>query len=103
MIHAWKQREQRDGIKLVWINMELPIDDDITLTKFYTDAFTDKTRVVHITHIINWTGQISARQIADAAHKKNIEVLVDAAHSFAHIDYKIPDLGCDYFGQSKFG
>jgi len=25
---------------------------------------------------------------------------VDAAHSFAHLDYKIPELGCDYLGTS---
>ena len=32
--------------------------------------------------------------------KKGIEVIVDGAHTFAHIDYKISDLGCDYFGTS---
>ncbi|MBL8879000.1 MAG: aminotransferase class V-fold PLP-dependent enzyme, partial [Phycisphaerales bacterium] len=38
--------------------------------------------------------------IAREAPKRGIEVLVDAAHSFAHIDYKIPDLDCDYWGTS---
>lgn len=101
MLNAWKQREKRDGIKLVWLNLELPVENDELLVKKFTDAFTDKTRIVHITHIINWTGQIlPAKKIADAAHKRNIEVLVDGAHSFAHIDYKIPDLGCDYYATS---
>jgi selenocysteine lyase/cysteine desulfurase len=36
----------------------------------------------------NWNGQIvPARKIADAAHAKGIEVLVDGAHSFAHFEY----------------
>ncbi len=34
------------------------------------------------------------------AHHKGIEVVVDGAQSFALIDYKQADLGCDYFGAS---
>jgi selenocysteine lyase/cysteine desulfurase len=34
------------------------------------------------------------------AHRKGIEVVVDGAQSFAHVDYKLSDLGCDYFGTS---
>jgi len=101
MINAWKQREQRDGIKLVWINLDLPSEDNEYLANAYIKAFTSKTKVVQVTHIINWNGQIlPVRKIADAAHDRNIEVLVDGAHSFAHFQFMIPDLGCDYFGTS---
>lgn len=34
------------------------------------------------------------------AHKHGVDVLVDGAHAFAHFDYKISDLGCDYYGTS---
>jgi selenocysteine lyase/cysteine desulfurase len=52
-------------------------------------------------HMINWTGQIlPARKLADAAHQEGIEVLVDGAHTFAHLDFKLPELDCDYFGTS---
>jgi len=101
MMHAWKQREKRDGIKLVWINIELPSEDDDYMVKQFTSAFTSRTKVVHITHMINWTGQLlPAKKIAQKAHEKGIEVLVDGAHTFAHLDYNIPDLECDYFGAS---
>jgi selenocysteine lyase/cysteine desulfurase len=101
MINAWKQRELRDGIKLKWINLDLPSEDENYLVNKYTEQFTPKTKVVHITHIINWTGQIlPVRKIADEAHKRGIEVLVDSAHTFAHLDYKIYDLGADYWGTS---
>ncbi|HET6992656.1 MAG TPA: aminotransferase class V-fold PLP-dependent enzyme, partial [Bacteroidia bacterium] len=76
MLNAWKQREKRDGIKLVWVNHELPSEDAVALTKKYTDLFTDKTRVVHVTHMINWVGQVlPVKMIADEAHKKNIDVV----------------------------
>lgn len=101
MINAWKQREKRDGIKLVWVNLELPSEDTPYLVQQYTRAFTSKTRLVHITHIINWNGQIlPVRKIADAAHDKGIEVLVDGAHSFAHFQFQLKELGADYFGTS---
>jgi selenocysteine lyase/cysteine desulfurase len=101
MIHAYKQREMRDGIKMVWINLELPSEDEEYMVRQYVNAFTSKTKVVHITHIINWNGQIlPVKKIAAEAHKRGIEVVVDGAHSFAHVNFKIPDLDADYFAAS---
>jgi selenocysteine lyase/cysteine desulfurase len=34
------------------------------------------------------------------AHARGVQVMADGAHTFAHIDFKIPDLGCDYYGTS---
>ena len=101
MINAYKQRELRDGIKLVWINLDLPSEDENYMVSQYVNAFTAKTKVVHITHIINWNGQIlPVKKIAAEAHKRGIEVVVDGAHSFAHFDFKVPDLDADYFAAS---
>jgi len=101
MINAWKQRELRDKIKLVWINLQLPSEDDNYLLSQYVNAFTARTKVVHVTQIINWNGQIlPTRKIADAAHARGIEVLVDGAHSFAQFQFTVPELGADYFGTS---
>jgi len=101
IINAWKQREQRDKIKLVWVNMEMPLPSEEHAVNLFSEAMTSRTKLVHVTHVINWNGQIMpVRKIADIAHSKGIEVLVDGAHSFAHLDYKISDLGADYFGTS---
>ena len=101
MVHAWNQRVLRDGIKINWVNLELPTEDENYLVQQYVNAFTPKTKVVHITHIINWNGQIlPVRKIAEAARKRGIEVIVDGAHSFAHVDFSVPDLGADYFATS---
>jgi selenocysteine lyase/cysteine desulfurase len=101
MINAYKQREMRDGIKMVWINLDLPSEDEDYIVNKYVSAFTSKTKVVHVTHIINWNGQIlPVKKIAAEAHKRGIEVIVDGAHSFAHFDFKVPDLDADYFAAS---
>ncbi len=101
MINAWKQREKRDGIVLRWVSFDFPIEEKAAIVKGFVDAFSEKTKVVQITQVINWTGQIlPAREIAFEAKKRGIEVLVDGAHAFAHIHFTIPELECDYFGTS---
>jgi selenocysteine lyase/cysteine desulfurase len=101
MVNAYKQREKRDGIKPVWVNLELPSEDENYLAQQYIKAFTPRTKVVHITHIINWNGQIlPVKKIAQEAHKRGIEVIVDGAHSLFQFDFKITDLDCDYFASS---
>jgi selenocysteine lyase/cysteine desulfurase len=101
MMNAWKQRAKRDGIVLKWVEFDLPSEDDKAIVDAYRKAITEKTKVVHVTHIINWMGQIlPVRKIADMAHEKGCEVIVDGAHSFALLDFKLPDLGADYFATS---
>ena len=101
VINAYKQRELRDGIKMKWISLNLPSEDEDYLVQQYVNAFTAKTKVVNITHVINWNGQIlPVKKIAAEAHKRGIEVVVDGAHSFAHFDFKVPDLDADYFAAS---
>ncbi len=101
MKFAWIQRAQREGIVLKWLNFDFPIEDEGAIVDQFVSAFTDKTRVVHLTHVINWNGQIlPVRKIAQEAHRRGIKVLVDGAHSFAHLNFKIPELECDYFGTS---
>lgn len=101
MIHAWKQRELREGIKINWITPTLPIENDETLINLFIGATTPKTKVWHLTHIINWSGQITpVAKLCAEARKRGLTTIVDAAHSFAHLDYKISDFDCDYFGTS---
>jgi selenocysteine lyase/cysteine desulfurase len=101
MIQAWKQKELRDGIKIKWINFELPVENDDFILKTYLEATTSKTKIWHITHMINWTGQIlPVKKLCEEARKRNIISIVDGAHTFAHMDYKITDFNPDYFGTS---
>lgn len=101
MINAWKQRELRDGIVYKQLNFSFPIEDDEKIVRAYENAITANTKLLHVTHIINWVGQIMpVQKICAMAKRKGIEVIVDGAHSFGLLDFKVPDLGCDYFGTS---
>lgn len=101
MVSAWKQREKRDGIKIIWVDLALPSEDENYLVNQFVKAFTAKTKLVHVTHMINWNGQIlPVKKIAQEAHKKGIEVIVDGAQSFAQFKFTVPDLEADYFAAS---
>jgi len=101
MIQAYRQRALRDGIVYTQLNFDFPIEDDHSIVAAFEKAITPRTKLIHITHIINWVGQIMpVKKIAAMAHARGIEVIVDGAHSFGLLDFKIPDLECDYFGTS---
>ena len=101
MIQAYRQKAQRQGIVYKQISFDFPIEDDAQIVKTYEAAITDRTKVIHVTHMVNWVGQtMPVAKIAEMAHARGIEVICDGAHSFGLIDFKIPDLHCDYFGTS---
>jgi selenocysteine lyase/cysteine desulfurase len=101
MIQAYKQKALRKGIVYKQISFDLPIEDDAKIVKAYEEAITPRTRLIHVTHMVNWVGQtMPVAKIADMAHSHGIEVIADGAHSFGLMDFKIPDLKCDYFGTS---
>ena len=101
MIHAWRQRSLREGIQYTQLSFDFPIEEDESIIRAFENAITPRTKLLHITHVINWVGQIlPVKKICAMAHRKGVEVLVDGAHSFGLLDFKIPDLQCDYFGTS---
>ena len=101
MINAWKQRAAREGIIYKQISFNLPVENDEVIVDMYEKAITPKTKIIHVTHIVNWVGQIMpVKKISDMAHRHGLEVICDGAHSFGLLEFSIPDLGCDYFGTS---
>ncbi len=101
MIQAWRQRALREGIQYKQLSFDFPVEDDDAIVNAFEKAITPKTRILHVTHIINWVGQVMpVKKICQMAHRRGLEVIVDGAHSFGLLDFKIPDLECDYFGTS---
>ena len=101
MLDMFKQQAKRFGMvnKLISIPLDPKSDDEIV--RLYENAITSKTKLIMICHMINITGQIlPVKKICDMAHSKGVEVMVDGAHSVSHIDFKISELNCDYYGSS---
>ena len=101
MLDMFELQHQRFGLTNHTVSLPLDPKSDDEIVELYARKITPKTRLLMICHLVNITGQIlPVRKIADMAHARGVAVMVDGAHSFAHLDFKIPDLGCDYFGAS---
>ena len=101
MLATLDHRAQRDGVTVVKAPVPTPPKTMDELVGIFERAITSKTRLILVSHITYTTGQIfPIKRICDLAHSHGIDVLVDGAHSFAHLDFKVADLGCDYFGTS---
>src|SRR3989441_4617007 len=101
MLTTWRQRERRDGIVLREISFPVPPPSQDDLAQRIERAITPKTKVLHVCHITNLTGQIfPIRKIAQLGRARGIEVIVDGAHAYAHFPFTRDDLDCDYYGTS---
>lgn len=98
MLDMFEQVQNRYGINRIMLSVPNHPKNDEEIVQLYKNAITPKTKVILVSHMINISGQIlPIRKICDMAHAKGVQVIVDGAHAFAHIQYKIDDLHCDYY------
>ncbi|MCH6258155.1 aminotransferase class V-fold PLP-dependent enzyme [Puniceicoccaceae bacterium K14] len=101
MVQAMKQKAKRFGVVLKEVSIPLHPKSDEEIVAVFENAITNKTKLLHVTHMINLTGHVlPVRKICDMAHAREVEVVLDSAHAFSHIDFKISELNCDYLGTS---
>jgi selenocysteine lyase/cysteine desulfurase len=102
MLDMFKLQARRYGMVNRVISIPNHPKNDEEIIALYENAITPKTRLLMVCHMVNITGQIMpVKKIVEMAHRHGVEVLVDGAHAFAQLDFKITDLGgCDYYGSS---
>lgn len=101
IVNQFKLMQKRYGIVPKILSVPNHPKSDEEIVDLYRNAITPKTKLMLVSHMVNITGQIlPIKKICDMAHGLNVEVAVDGAHTFGHLDFKIPDLGCDYYAAS---
>jgi selenocysteine lyase/cysteine desulfurase len=101
MLNMFKQVAARYGVVNKVISVPLHPESDEEIVNLYSNAITEKTKLLMVCHMINLTGQIlPVRKICNMAHSKGVQVMVDGAHAFGHFSFTIPELDCDYYGSS---
>ena len=97
----FKQVAKRYGTKNIVVSVPNHPSSDEEIVRLYENAITPKTKLLMVCHMINITGQIlPVKKICEMAHKKGVQVMVDGAHCVGHFQFRIEDLGCDYYGSS---
>lgn len=101
MLDMFKQISKRYGTVNKIISIPNHPKSDEEIVELYSNAITSKTKLLMVCHVINITGQIlPVKKICDMAKSKNVKVMVDGAHAFAHIKFNLSDINCDYYGCS---
>lgn len=89
MTESFQQAAQRYGVKVVEAQVPVHPSSEEEVVEAYLKKLTPETRMLHLTHLINLSGQvIPLEKIAKAVKAKypTICIAVDAAHSVAHIE-----------------
>ena len=98
MLDMFDQIHNRYGVVNIKLSVPNHPKDDDEIVNLYKSAITAKTKVIFVSHMINITGQVlPIRKICDMAHSKGVQVIVDGAHAFAHVKFRIDELDCDYY------
>lgn len=101
MLTTWDQRVRRDGIVLRKVKIDVPVQRSADVVRAIEAAITDRTKVIHVSHVVFLTGQIMPiAEICAMARRRGITCIVDGAHSFAQFPFTRDELGCDIFGTS---
>lgn len=92
---------RRYGVVNRVVHVPLHPSSDEDVVRAYADALTPRTRLLMLCHVVNLTGQVlPVRKVADMAHARGVQVVVDGAHAFAQLEFRVPDTGADYYGAS---
>ena len=94
-IVPWQLLQMRKGIRLRVIPMN---DRGELLSDEYERLFTERTRIVCVTHVSNVLGTVNpVKEMIAVAHAHGVPVLVDGAQSIPHMPVDVQALDADFY------
>ena len=100
MQYAMNWLKERRGVSVVKFSIPEPASRAAVL-QTYQKVLADhpKAALLLLTHISHRTGLVMpVAEIAALARSRGVDVVLDAAHSWGQIDFKVQDLGVDFIG-----
>jgi cysteine desulfurase/selenocysteine lyase len=97
-IVPWQMVAQEKGARL----RVVPIDDrGELLVDEYRKLFTERTKLVGVTHVSNALGTVNpVKEMIAIAHERGVPVLVDGAQAAPHLPVDVQDLDADFYAFS---
>ena len=97
-IVPWQLQAQRRGIVLKVIPMT---EEGVLDLDAYQKLFTERTRLVSITHVSNVLGTVNPiKEMTHIAHEHGVPVMVDGAQSVPHFAVDVQELDCEFLAFS---
>ncbi len=97
-IVPWQILREQVGADLRVIPMN---DHGELLVDEYERLFSDRTKLVAVTHVSNALGTINpVGEIIQIAHRHGVPVLVDGAQAVSHLEVDVGEIDCDFYAFS---
>ena len=97
-IVPWQLQAGRKGIVVKVIPMS---DDGMLDMEAYRQLFTERTRLVSVTHVSNVLGTVNpVKDMVRIAHENGVPCMIDGAQSAPHMKIDVQDIDCDFFAFS---
>lgn len=100
MIDAMQWLQRRRGVLVEQIALPA-VPSHAEILQHYADAFArlPRLKLVLLTQVSHRHGLVlPVAEISALARARGVDVIVDAAHGFGQLDYRIPDMGADFVG-----
>ncbi|TRO95827.1 cysteine desulfurase [Glycocaulis profundi] len=94
-IVPWHFLRERRGAVIRWA----PVTDDGSLDiEAYEALFTDRTKIVAVTHMSNVLGTVTpAKRLTEIAHARGVPILLDGSQAAVHGHVNVDEIGCDFY------
>jgi cysteine desulfurase/selenocysteine lyase len=94
-IVPWHFLRERKGAVLKWLDVS---DDGEIDLDAYAALFTDKTKLVAVSHMSNVLGALTpAKEMARIAHEHGAKILFDGCQAGVHGSVDVQDIDCDFY------
>ncbi|HEY9139843.1 MAG TPA: aminotransferase class V-fold PLP-dependent enzyme [Bryobacteraceae bacterium] len=94
----WLTAAKRHSGTVVKVALPRPAHHPAELVDLVERAFTPRTRVLYLSHVITGSGAIvPAKEICAAARARGILTVIDGAQALGHIPVDVRDIGCDAY------
>jgi isopenicillin-N epimerase len=100
-IYPWLLQAKRRGVKVTQIDLKTPPATQAEYLEQFERAITPRTKVLSFCHIHYTDGALlPAKSLCELARRRGILSVVDGAQAIGMLNFKISDLGCDFYAAS---
>lgn len=100
-VYPWLLKAKRHGLVVKQVDLKTPPTNEAEILDQFERAITPRTRILSFCHVQYTDGAIMpVKKLCDLARRKGIISVVDGAQSMGLLNFKIRDLGCDFYAAS---
>jgi selenocysteine lyase/cysteine desulfurase len=99
--HGWDVKAKRYQAVYRQVAMPRPPRNPEEIVVLFLNAFTSRTKVLAVPHIISSTGTVlPVKELCAEASRRGIFTIIDGAQALGHVRVDVKDIGCDAYYSS---